>query len=100
MSITLPPLPEPATFALIQGRAMQGSEFRPLSHDYEPACAQYTTNQMIAYATAAVEADRASRAPMTDSDADDIFTAWAEGTRKARSLIRAVEAHYGVGAKP
>ena len=63
MSITLPPLPPPATFALFAGTARQGSEIRLLADSYEPNCAQYTHYQMQAFARAAIAADRASRVP-------------------------------------
>lgn len=51
---TLPPLPKPAHWALIEGVAMQGSEIRPLAASYEPGCAQYTASQMQEYAQAAL----------------------------------------------
>ena len=49
-----------------------------------------------AYARAAVELERASRVPMTEAQIETASGAcetWIE-------LMRAVEAHHGIGAKP
>ena len=104
MSITLPPLPRPADCALISGNARQGSEMRLLSHDYEPSCAQYTHGQMQAYAITAVEADRARRVPMTDAQLRELVPYWLGYDLVEQfgllELMRAVEAHHGIGAKP
>jgi hypothetical protein len=59
----LPELPAPVTHALIQGAAMQGSEYRRLADSYEPGCAQYSADQMRAYALAACEAATGAHKP-------------------------------------
>ena len=104
MSITLPPLPLPATFALFAGTARQGSEIRLIAQDYEPTCAQYTAAQMNVFASAAVEADRASRVPMTDAQLRELVPYWLGYDIVEQfgllELMRAVEAHHGIGAKP
>lgn len=45
---TLPPLPEPTTYALVQGVAMQGVEYRNLSDSWEPHTARFSENQLRA----------------------------------------------------
>lgn len=84
MSINLPPLPEPPD-----------DEYWEL----------YSQAQMTAYALAAVEADRASRVPMTEEQMQKIGSEWAQSlihgrTREYFGLIRLVEMHCGVGVKP
>ena len=81
MSITLPPLPD-AEYNL-------GSEFERSDAYSEP--------DMLAYALAAVEAYIASRVPMTEAQIHEIFDAGYSGDV---DLIRKVEAHHGIGAKP
>lgn len=50
----LPPLPEPAGFALVQ--SFGGTEDRLLSSTYDPDSAAYSANQVQAYALKAIEA--------------------------------------------
>ena len=91
MSITLPPLLPPP-------------EFRPpLHNDATVAFSLYLHNCKVmygyatAYATLAVEHERASRVPMT---LDEINAIVDDRSGGLRSLIRAVEAHHGIGVKP
>ena len=54
-----------------------------------------------AYARAAIEDDRARRVPMTDAQMSGLTQYWRKGiAAQMQSLIRAVEAHHGIGAKP
>jgi hypothetical protein len=57
--IKLPPLPEASDTALVEG--FQGSEYRRVSEEYDPKTARFSERQLQAYATAAVELDRAQR---------------------------------------
>ena len=51
----LPPTPKPVRFAVFEGVAMQGSEIRRLAdNSYEPGCAEYSHEQMQAYAIASI----------------------------------------------
>ena len=89
MSITLPPLPR-----------MPDPEF-DLTHGYRDDTVQ---DFATAYATAAIEADRASRVPMTEAQLRELVPYWI-GHHLAKhfelpELMRAVEAHHGIGAKP
>ena len=83
MSITLTPLPMPSGY--MWPNEDKGT-VRPM----------FSEPQLRAAQQEAVEADRASRVPMTDAQietASDACGPWLE-------LIRAVEAHHGIGAKP
>ena len=96
MNVPHPPLPEPATFALVAGHG--GSEFRMLSHEYDPTCAQYTAKQMGEY----IGADRASRVPMSEAQLRELVPDWI-GHHLVKhfelpELMRAVEAHHDIGA--
>jgi hypothetical protein len=70
----LPPLPEPADTALVEGVAMQGSEYRTLSRDYEEWTARYSVRQMREYALAALSHAR-SVAPggLTDEQIESVW---------------------------
>ena len=92
MSITLPPLPETNFFtADLRSEGVIRSNV-------------YTAIAMHAYAIRAVEADRASRVPMTDAQMGALPPYWlgADVVRQFSliELMRAVEAHHGIGAKP
>jgi hypothetical protein len=80
----LPPLPEPADTALVEGVAMQGSEYRTLSRDYEEWTARYSVRQMREYALAALSHAR-SVAPggLTDEQCRTIFCALNNWARTA-----------------
>ena len=80
MSITLPPLPETNFFtADLRSEGVIRSNV-------------YTAIAMQAYATAAVEADRASRVPMSQQQMTSLINDWMNGNDDVRRLIRAVEA--------
>jgi hypothetical protein len=54
----LPKMPKPVDTAYIEGP--QGSEYRSVADSHEPHCAQYSYEQMLAYAREAVELNRRS----------------------------------------
>ena len=91
MSITLPPLP-PTDYRV---------ESYPSSGNWFDA---YMDGVVRDYAIRAVEADRASRVPMTDAQMGALPPYWlgADVVRQFSliELMRAVEAHHGIGAKP
>lgn len=66
----LPPLPEPATCAYVQGRAMQGGEYRDLAADYDESSARYSVAHMRAYVLADRAAGRALEAVPTGLSSD------------------------------
>ena len=80
MSITLPPLPDVPKISFYAASA-------------DDQVREYAT----AYALAAVELYIASRVPMTEAQIHEIFDAGYSGDV---DLIRKVEAHHGIGAKP
>lgn len=64
----LPPLPEPATFAYVEGRAMQGAEYRDLSSNYDEFSARYSVKHMNAHYLAGYEAGRAAQSAVPADD--------------------------------
>ena len=91
MSITLPPH-QTICFAHTKGAAIR---------DYATAYAMHAV-------TEAVAADRASRVPMTPEQTLPILCKWSDfvdsedvsAVYGMAELIRAIEAHHGIGVKP
>jgi hypothetical protein len=72
-------LPPPCDTALVQGP--QGSEYKMLSDSYEPDCAMYSPNQLIAAVRAAQQERRREEQPdgtVNDVDPTDVGIAILE----------------------
>lgn len=91
MSLAHPPLLE------LHG-LFPGFSYRPSDRVW---CDMYAAHDVRTYATAcvldAINADRAARIPMTVMQITEAIRFWRDDRRRARELVRVVEAHHNIG---